>query len=397
MSEEREIRILIVDDQRDIARVLKTSLELLNRGFFITDVPSGEEAMLEIQRKEFDLLVTDFRLPGMKGPELIERARKRTAGIKAILISGSPLSEVKAELGKTEVVGIFEKPIDTAAFTESVTKTLLGEQKAQRAMPGTDALGTIPEFDERKINAQLSTLMRDLGCSAVVFVDRTGKVLLREGSLDQSLRFSELAVLLAYNFTTTTEIASYLGDSAPSAVHYYDGDWNDIYAISVGVHFFLTIVFPGGSQKQMGPVLRFGKPVVEEMIGIIGDAALAVPGRQAVEEAEIEMEPEPEPVEEPAPAARKKGSKAAKAEPEQEPLPEPEPAPPPRRKTAPLPALDIDLDSLDAELANAGSDNLDNFWDEAAASTNVLADNTITREEAIELGLISNDEESAGD
>ena len=41
---DKEFRILIVDDQREVARVLRTSLELLDRGYHIVDVPSAEEA-----------------------------------------------------------------------------------------------------------------------------------------------------------------------------------------------------------------------------------------------------------------------------------------------------------------------------------------------------------------
>src|SRR5512139_2270219 len=120
MSDEREGRILIVDDQRDVARILKSSLDILRRGYLVIEVPSGEEALLELQRKEFDVLVTDYRLPGMKGSELIERARKRTPNLKAIMITGTSLDEVRKDLGGTVIEAIFLKPVDTDIFAEAV-------------------------------------------------------------------------------------------------------------------------------------------------------------------------------------------------------------------------------------------------------------------------------------
>ena len=56
-------RILLVDDQRDVTRMLRASLETLGHHFTIVDVPSGEEALLEIKRGGVDLLITDVRLP----------------------------------------------------------------------------------------------------------------------------------------------------------------------------------------------------------------------------------------------------------------------------------------------------------------------------------------------
>src|SRR5689334_16265961 len=217
MPEQREARILIVDDQRDLARVLRTALELTNRGYFIVDVPSGEEAMLEVQRKEFDILVTEYRLPGMTGPELILKIRKKSHGMKAILISSSPIAEVKRDIrekGIEVLVGIFEKPVDTAKFTAAIDAAVLGEKGKKATAPlvmTEDPLGEIPAFDENQMTNALSALLRDLGCNAVMMADRKGKLLLSEGSVDQSLRFSELAVLLAGNFTTTAQIAGYLG------------------------------------------------------------------------------------------------------------------------------------------------------------------------------------------
>lgn len=435
MSEQREARILIVDDQRDIARVLKTALELLNRGYFVVDVPSGEEAILEVQRKEFDIVVAENRLPGMTGPELIIRLRRKNPGLKAVLITSTPIAEVKREIrekGIEVLVGIFEKPIDTAAFTAAIESAVFGERsergpKAPPVVAAEDPLGDIPEIDQGQVSRVLSSMMRDLGASAVVFSDRKGRVLLSEGQLDQALRFTELTVLLAYNFTTTAQISGYLGDEPSTAVHYYDGNWFDIYALSAGAHYFITIVFPGGSQKQMGPVLRFGKPAVQQIVAELGDMAYGP--RETVEEFVVTEQhyPEPEPLtpeqeqaaadqgiadrlEEMAgkPVAKRSRKKTAPLPPAEElpaapeqfvfDEPEVEAAPAPatlfRRKTAPLPAIDIDIDALDDDIgAVPEEEGLDNFWEEAAAATDVRPEDSITREEAIALGLIPKDEE----
>lgn len=375
MTEDREFRILIVDDQRDVARVLRASLELLNRGYFIVDVPSAEEAMLEIRSKPFDIIVTDYELPGMTGSEFIKRVRKRTPGIQAFVITAHPPAKIRDSLGDVKIGGIFEKPLDTQAFTNAIVRALHGEEEIAEKPAVSPVLGQVPEFNEKPIALLLGSLLADLGANAVAFVDRAGNVLLRQGQLDEGMRFSELAVLLAYNFTTTAEISEYLGEGPSGVVHYYDGSSYDIYALSVGLHFFVIIVFPSGSQKQMGPVLRFGKPAAAQMIDEIGEAALAVEGAEPEEAAPEEEEvPEVVPEEEVEEALTEVVAEFAE--------------PVEQEEIEVLPELEIDLDELDAALAGDDSDT-DAFWAEAAENEGSYDDETMSLEEARELGIIT--------
>ena len=56
-------RILLVDDQRDILKLLHSTLDTLGHELEILEAPSGEEALLEAMRSKVDLLVADYRLP----------------------------------------------------------------------------------------------------------------------------------------------------------------------------------------------------------------------------------------------------------------------------------------------------------------------------------------------
>jgi len=61
------LRILIVEDQREVSRLLRTSLETLEYDLEVVEIPSGEEAILDASRKKVDMLVSDFRLAGISG------------------------------------------------------------------------------------------------------------------------------------------------------------------------------------------------------------------------------------------------------------------------------------------------------------------------------------------
>lgn len=412
MTSEREPRILIVDDRREVARVLRTSLELQNKGYLITDVPSGEEALLELLRVQFDLMVTDFRLPGMSGPELIRRAQKRAPDCKFIVISGYSVSEVRVELGDLNVLAVFEKPIDTSDFTATVNETLLGETETITRVPTQIDLVIMSEFDTDAVTRIMDRAMRDVAPRAMVFVNRAGKVMLKAGLLDESLRFSELAVLLANNFTTTAEISTYLGDSTSYAVHYYSGDQNDIYALSVGLHFFLVFVFPSGSQKQMGPVLRFGKAAADQILESIedfeaGEARAAITRTEPVKveatgplngeadesaagSAVTDLEEDFEDLS-PREVALRKAEAKRKAK-EAEDLKEEEiQAFAELHENVEAEQIELDLDALDAALGEL--DDLNNFWEEAEIESKAAGSGAISIDEAIELGLVPKDAE----
>lgn len=402
MTSEREPRILIVDDRREVARVLRTTLELQNKGYRITDVPSGEEAMLEIQRVQFDLMVTDLRLPGISGPELIRRAAKRSPGMQFMVISGHTVSEVHRELGDLQVVGVFEKPLDTSAFAAEVNLVLLGETEVEESFVAQAEGGFAAEIDLDAVSRVLDRLMTDLASRAVVFLNRSGKVLRRSGLIDESLRFSELAVLLANNFTTTAEISTYLGDCSSTAVHYYSGNWHDIYALSVSLDYFLVVVFPSGSQKQMGPVLRFGKGAVDRLAGFIQwteDVSTAAPETtpRTLDTGPLilkktgplnKMPEEPKPMgalaEARARAAAKRKEEEERVEEEVEIFAFAE-----LQQEESAEKIELNLDDLDAGLGEL--DDLDNFWSGTGVDEAVAGTESLSIEEAMELGLIPKD------
>ena len=80
--------VLIVDDQRTFSRLLRSALEMIGQGLLVSEAQSGEEGILEASRTRVDLLVADFRLPGINGVELIKKFRVINPDGKVIMVSG---------------------------------------------------------------------------------------------------------------------------------------------------------------------------------------------------------------------------------------------------------------------------------------------------------------------
>jgi CheY-like chemotaxis protein len=81
-------QILIVDDTREISRLLEAALKVLDSKLHTKVVPSAEEAFLEISRRVYDLLIVDVRLPGISGLEFTQKVRSVRKNIRIIQISG---------------------------------------------------------------------------------------------------------------------------------------------------------------------------------------------------------------------------------------------------------------------------------------------------------------------
>jgi PAS domain S-box-containing protein len=80
------LRILAVDD--DAIVLLNTVTMLEDLGHAVTEKHSGSEALEALAAADFDLLISDFAMPGMNGGELIRRAREVRPGVRAAIISG---------------------------------------------------------------------------------------------------------------------------------------------------------------------------------------------------------------------------------------------------------------------------------------------------------------------
>src|SRR5688572_10478473 len=78
--------ILFVDDESALRGLMAE--RLTERGFEVSEADSGEKALELLDQFAFDVLITDLRMPGADGAQVIAAARERYPGIVAIVITG---------------------------------------------------------------------------------------------------------------------------------------------------------------------------------------------------------------------------------------------------------------------------------------------------------------------
>ncbi len=69
--------ILVVDDENSIRLFLSLKLNKLDEGYEVETAASGEDAWAKIAARSFDLVITDLRMPGIDGIELMEKIKTR--------------------------------------------------------------------------------------------------------------------------------------------------------------------------------------------------------------------------------------------------------------------------------------------------------------------------------
>jgi CheY-like chemotaxis protein len=82
-------RILFVDDESDVLEGIRMSLRRERHRWTLHFALGATAALAELQRALFDLIVSDLRMPGMDGAELLARAQATQPGAARVVLSGN--------------------------------------------------------------------------------------------------------------------------------------------------------------------------------------------------------------------------------------------------------------------------------------------------------------------
>ncbi len=121
--------LLIVDDEPQIPELLQRLLA--GRGWDIRRAHSGEEALETLAREPIDLLVTDLRMPGMSGLDLIVEARATAPHCGSVLITGYASTETAVEALRKGADDYLTKPF-RAEDLEGVLERVLTARRLRR-------------------------------------------------------------------------------------------------------------------------------------------------------------------------------------------------------------------------------------------------------------------------
>jgi len=357
--------ILIVDDQRDILRLLRSTLETLkNAEVKIFESPSGEEALLTSSRQKVDLLISDFKLPGMSGLELMHKIRARHPEAKVILISGITERKVREEMLNAGALAVFDKPIPLADFLDVVER---GLGLVQTIFPPQKAEGKVEERHAR-ISDLLANFRQDIKAEAVFLLNDRGLIQARTGKLrDDSMEVSLVSALMAIH-TASLKVARHNHQEKLEAYHVFSHGDHDLLFIPVTPMYALLVAGNGLANEEhiletVNSLLALQKQVERSLksMGVTGELHLPASGGKDI----------PASTDVPTQAVKKLAEKAAEA--------------------PPSPEMEALL--KEAATKKEQANDMDDFWSQAAEKhgSKPVNSDVISLEEARKLGLVPGD------
>ena len=114
----KAITVLVVDDNHELAENIAEILGM--RGFAALVATSAEEALPRALADGPDLLVTDFRLPGMTGAELVQRLREKRQSLRAVVMSAYT-DDATVAAARSAGADFLPKPVDLGALSRFLT------------------------------------------------------------------------------------------------------------------------------------------------------------------------------------------------------------------------------------------------------------------------------------
>jgi CheY-like chemotaxis protein len=121
-------KILVVDDEEGVRVALAEILRLF--GYEAEAVASGEEALAVFDETRHVLVITDYRMPGMLGAELIRLLRRRCPGLPTIALTGAG-EEAERELLAAGAHECLRKPFDIVRVREVVERALKRQREVK--------------------------------------------------------------------------------------------------------------------------------------------------------------------------------------------------------------------------------------------------------------------------
>ncbi len=117
-------RIMVIDDEKIVGDMAKISLE--EEGYEVETFLNADPALKRLKETPFDVVVTDLKMKGIDGLEVLRSVKELHPNTKVIMITAFADLDVAIEAIKGDVFDFFPKPVRIKELKESIRKALAG-------------------------------------------------------------------------------------------------------------------------------------------------------------------------------------------------------------------------------------------------------------------------------
>ena len=302
MATEPVANILVVDDSEAICRALRDLLTM--SGYTVRTAPSGERALQILETASMDLVITDLKMSGISGIQLLKKIKERTPALPVVILTGFGDMDSVVEAMRSGVADYLKKPFSVNEVLQ-VTERELKRSKQLLAAAAVPTAGAAPAtaapkptrifiFSAREadgIDKVLSALRAETTAESVLLIEDSGHVISAKG-ISNERDMPSLAALVVASRSTNAQMASLLGEGESFALNYLEGQRVAVYSAGISQRLLLVVVVP--KLVKQGAVWMYAKKAAAEIEKIVATAIQQAPK----EEHPPEKRPYVRPVEE---------------------------------------------------------------------------------------------------
>ena len=144
-----EGHVLIVDDDLALLQALPEALRLRMAGLTVDTADSGAAALDRIAARDYDAIVTDIKMPGMDGLELLAEIRTHRPDTPTLVITGHGEHDLVVHALRAGAYDFIQKPIDRDYFVAALYRAIWAHVQNRKAKDRQLALESCAEELER--------------------------------------------------------------------------------------------------------------------------------------------------------------------------------------------------------------------------------------------------------
>lgn len=115
-------RIMVIDDEKIVGEMAKLSLE--QEGYAVETFVNAEPALARLEQERFDVVVTDYKMKGIDGMEVLRTVKRLHPGVKVIMITAFANLDTAIEALRGDVHDFFPKPVKLRELKASIQRAL---------------------------------------------------------------------------------------------------------------------------------------------------------------------------------------------------------------------------------------------------------------------------------
>jgi len=195
-------KLLVIDDERGIRKLLALSLE--SDGYEVCTAPSGEEGIETFRRESPAIVLTDIKMPGIDGIEVLKQIKELSPDTEVIMITGHGDMDLAIEALKLEASDFLNKPIKDAALSVALKRAEERISIKQRLKAYTEDLENMVKIatEEVKRRAEFQNKLITSSNDAIIATDERGDIVIYNRGAERIFGYPRVEVIRKMNIDT---------------------------------------------------------------------------------------------------------------------------------------------------------------------------------------------------